>query len=294
LKQSLPSGYCISLIVTLLFIASIFSFRSNTVYASYYARESFTVGDGTISGPIVPIEDPHKYQQAQTARAILFKMPLDELFDKFSARYFVLSGKLVNGTYKYSFALTVQKGGSQLAALELVDNPEAHTQLIIAGTPTREFLERQGAQGDTHQQSLPIPSKNMQVAATRVGSQATSWLDPVGLKVNEVFTSLDFSYNHRTVGIRHAHDSRWWLSETGWAEITHRLSSDYGVDNSSAFAKTNDHMQNQPFCVGNLTDVYYEDNVIIGHANGDVSGGVDTWATGTCQGLLHYATVVSG
>ena len=250
----------------------------------------------TITGAVMPIADPAVYR---TSGAIFFESAHVPLRLQ-SATYYIVVGRLTQGHFEYPYQLTAARG-SAVGAIELGANFTTHTQLIAVGVPTSASLAMvmglapAGGQsatstvaGGSHT-AAPSP-----LTASTSGYYRTVWHDPVGIEVNEVKDSISFTYDGIYVDSFGGSDYRWWLSNDGWYEASHSIGSYYNSNHTKATVWTYDHFANGIFCLFQTTHVYYSDNNVYGFGSGAVGGGVNTWASGGCSGLLSYYTVVGG
>ncbi|HEU5376212.1 MAG TPA: hypothetical protein VFV38_12275 [Ktedonobacteraceae bacterium] len=288
LKQKWYSS--LAILVTLL---CMMAFMSNTsiAHAASLSKRSFTVGGGTISGLLTPLENPGHLKTSSTQSSTF---PSD-LLNASGVQYFVITGELVGTHYAYPLEFTANKGQS-LGIVEISSDPIAHTQVIAVGMPTAKLLNPSMQQGKSQSQSQQKTASIVPFTSSGSKSFTTTWYDPVNLNVNWVKDTINFSYNGSIVTSFSGSDSRWWLSESGWFEAGHSIDSGYIGAGSNpqiqAAVYTFDHMQNNTFCAGQTTNVYYSNNAVIANGNGSTSGTINTWDDGGCSSWLHYGTAL--
>lgn len=263
--------------------------NASSAHAASISKRSFTVGGGSISGLLTPIGKPSK-GQAVTAG----------LLDPSGIQYFVVTGQLVGSHDAYPLQFTANRG-QKIGVVEISSDPVVHTQVIAVGAPTDRLLNphtQQGSlQGQTqHETARVVPSRVVPFSSGG-RSFTTTWYDPIGITVNWVKDTINFSYNGTDVTSFSGYDNRWWLSNDGWYEASHYIGSGYtgaGADSHiQAAVYTGDTMQNNIFCVGQSTYVYYSNNAVLANGNGSTFGSISTWDGGGCSGLLHYGTALS-
>lgn len=263
--------------------------------------KSFPVVEGTISGRLMYITNPKLYETINTKSfSKTFGIPDGQQLEEAGRQYFLLTGEQVGEAYYYPLQMTVQPGKA-IAVLELATDPVAHTQLIAVGTPTAQFVHSQHHQGESHQQVLSGQTLTGPGGVPKSASYETAWYDPVGIKVNSVTDTINFTYNGKQITAYGGSDNRWWLPD-GWFEAAHAFSSGHpggnGTGSPLVFFSTFAHMQNNSFCpdlhLGGPTHVFYHNNVLTVYANGAASGGHRTYDNGGCSSWLHYSSILQG
>lgn len=266
--------------------------NTSSAYAASLTQRSFSVSGGTISGQLTPVETPSQLKTASTRSFT----PASDLLEAAGIRYFVVTGELVGTHYTYPLQFTANKG-QKLGVVELSSDPVAHIQVIAVGTPTAKLTNPPTQQGTSRGQSQPKTTGVVPFTSSGSRSFTTTWYDPVNLNVNWVKDTINFSYDGTIVTTFNGTDSRWWLSESGWFEAGHSIGSGYIGAGSNpqvqAAVYTYDHMQNNTFCAGQTTNVYYSNNAVIANGNGSTSGSINTWDDGGCSTWLHYGTALS-
>lgn len=221
-----------------------------------------------------------------------------------NVEYYIVSATQKNdGQYYFDYVLTTYN--ERVVAAPVKYNENDKTLLIKVGTASKneDIKISDGSERATAISSAEAPSKvtplrsNLQssVFATKSGSFKTVWEDPINLNVNSVETNITFSYDGSTVTYIDGSDYREWLRASGWYEDSHRISSHYDYLNGNAVnitVETEATFQNDTFCAGNTTNVYYDPNAITGTYLGNISGQVSTWASGGCSSWLDYYSVL--
>jgi hypothetical protein len=125
------------------------------------------------------------------------------------------------------------------------------------------------------------------VADPRAVSSSSGYVDthtsdPVGIWVNEVKDTVNWSWDNTCVDGDSGSYYYWWLSDDGWQLEGNNWNNNYSC--SAAQSSSYAHFYNYPFCGG--TDVYYNRNVVDGWYNGRLTDSVG-WSLGEyCTGLL--------
>lgn len=127
--------------------------------------------------------------------------------------------------------------------------------------------------------------------STSQATYTTTWYDPVGLEVNHVADTVNWNWNGYTTYFNWGGDSREWLWVTGWFEASHAIN--YYSGSTQVGVWTDDHMQNNRFCAGQTTNVWYQRNGVYGYANGAKGGSVGSSANGGCASWLHWQATLS-
>lgn len=284
-KQKLYRSMTIALLAALVCMLGALSNVSAT-HAAAPSQKSFAVKEGTVSGFLTSISTPHQLTTASTSR----------LLDPSGIQYFVVTGQLVGTRYSYPLQFTANPG-QKIGLLEISSDPLAHTQVIAVGAPTNQLLNPampQGAslQGQTQGKTTRVAPSISNGSASH--HYTTTWYDPVGITVNWVKDTINYGYNGNIVTSFYGSDNRWWLSNDGWFEASHYIGSGYigsaSNPDGEAAVYTGDTMQNNIFCAGNSTYVYYSNNAVIARGNGSAFGSINTWDGGGCSSLLHYGT----
>jgi hypothetical protein len=214
--------------------------------------------------------------------------------------YFVVQGTPKDGGFAYSFSID-SAPQSSAAVVEVAVNAQGQ-QLVAVGTPTatltKELNRVPDASGSGQPPALPSGA-TLQAAAQSHGWFYTMWLDPLNVDLNEVVDAIAWSYDgvHVTSFVG---SSGWnWSSWNGWHPVgTPYVGSYYNSNHTWATVYTNARFETtspfpSPTC--GTSDTYYYANNVYGGGNGQLSGGVNTWATSGCLFLLHYvAGTVSG
>src|SRR5437899_6623357 len=210
-KRSLSLAILVTLLGMLLTLAD-----TSSAYAASFAKRSFAVSGGTISGRLTPVETPSQLKTASTRSFT----PANDLLEAANIRYFAVTGELVGAHYTYPLQFTANKG-QKLGVVELSSDPVAHIQVIAVGIPTARLTNPPTRQGTSQGQSQPKTAGVVPFTSSGSRSFTTTWYDPVNLNVNWVKDTINFSYNGTIVTTFNGTDSRWWLSESGWFEAGH-------------------------------------------------------------------------
>jgi len=258
-------------------------FNITSAHAASIVAKAYKVKDGTISGTLTPLANPSLFP----ARATVFA--IDGLLESEGVQYFVLHGVQEKQGYRYRFLLHANKE-KKVGVVEVSATTETHTQLLAVGTPTAKLLTPPRSKKGALKQSFSTAHLRH---AAQSGNFMTTWWDPIDIAVNWVQDTISFNYNGSVVTSYSGSDNRWWLSETGWFEASHRIGDSYGPGKSSATVWTESHMQNNTFCLGQTTNVYYQDNAVYGYGDGTISGETNTWDDGGCADWLHYTAALS-
>jgi hypothetical protein len=93
---------------------------------------------------------------------------------------------------------------------------------------------------------------------------------------------------------RHDEDTT-WFGGNGWSEVSHGWGKYYNAAKTVITVWTDAHHKTSswfpsPTC--GTTHIYYDANNFYGGKTGGRSGGVNTWATGSCKGLLTFESMV--
>ncbi len=197
-------------------------------------------------------------------------------------RYYVVQGVMAtDGACHHTFFVETTQG--VVAAVEVAVDSVARRQLVAVGQ-VPGFPSINGAQetaaSAAHAPDLGTaagasPTISSTTTSSTGGGAITVWEDIVGLSVNSVGDHIDWSYDGTYVTSFSGRDSRTWLSETGWQEVSHSIGSYYNGSHTVATVYTNDHFATS-LC---HTDTYYYANNVYGFGDGHVGGGVNTWYT---------------
>jgi hypothetical protein len=214
--------------------------------------------------------------------------------------YFVVDGQPKNGGFEYSFTIdSAPQSGANV--VEVAVN-QAGQQLVALGTPTAAFTKviSQGLDGKSTSASpavLPAGVVAPLTSGRRTGSFYTEWLDPINLVLNAVLDQISWTYDGTHVTSFSGGPGLFWDSQNGWHLTSSPYTgSYYNADHSWATIYTNASFETgswfPPTC--GTSDTYYYANNVYGGPNGQLSGGVNTWASSGCLYLLHYWAGTSG
>jgi hypothetical protein len=198
--------------------------------------------------------------------------------------------------------------GVPVAATTIAASLDGTSVVLAVGQPSREglaFLQTLVADASARSDAAAMQSTS-ESAPDSVGALAvwrsthgffsTFWTDPVGLTVNSVIDEAHWQYNGSKVRSLTGNDSRTWLTANGWREVSHSIGSYYNAASTVGTVYTNDHFRTTswfPCPNAGAHDTWYQANNVYGFADGHVGGGVNTWATGTCKGLLSVTAFAS-
>lgn len=182
--------------------------------------------------------------------------------------------------YRYHFDVRQPHGTGRAGGIELAINGATHTELLEAGIIP----------------SGPTPNSICTTCGgggyDRSVGWWTGWYDDAELLLNKVTTWVFWNYNGSQVtAYDHSDVPYVWSSDPAgpWYIVSHSNTGGYG-DSGHTWVYSNSYadMRNTGFCGGKATDSYYEPNQARGYNNGDVGGGMNTYAGGPCSGLIHY------
>lgn len=121
----------------------------------------------------------------------------------------------------------------------------------------------------------------------------TTWYDPVNIKVNYVYDTINFNYDSNYVYPNWAGFGHWWYTTTNWYNVG--WNTNIYTDGNPAqdyVAQTYDHMRNDWF-LATTTNVYYQPNTVKGFPRGVAVGTSNTWDDGLIAWMLHYEKTLS-
>ena len=127
----------------------------------------------------------------------------------------------------------------------------------------------------------PESSAAPSAVSSSSGYVDTHTSDRVGIWVNEVKDTVNWSWDRTCVDGDSGSYYYWWLSNDGWQLLGNNWNNNYSC--SAAQSSSYAHFYNYPFCGG--TDVYYNRNVVDGWYNGRLTDSVG-WSLG------EYCTVL--
>lgn len=195
--------------------------------------------------------------------------------------------KIVHPTYvitQGTYQVTIPKGGT-ISAIELAANPVAHTNLIEIGSPQRlPIPQRSSSRGHFVQSTTKggtTTATNGQTDPSTSGWFQTGWNNWAGCTQSWVQDNISFSYDGTYVTSYSGSDKRWWNS--GWSEVAHAIGSYYNSTSTAATVWTYDKISSS-----NGYYMLYNDNNVVGHGNGSLSGYVNTSSNATGFGYYDY------
>ncbi len=214
--------------------------------------------------------------------------------------YFVVNGTAVRGGFAYSFSIA-SSSRSEAAVVEVAINEQGR-QLVALGTPTAALTKLLSQQPGASASGAPfgtLPATGSPLASgsTR-GEFYTMWEDPLGLDLNEVVDQISWNYDGTHV-TSFSGSSFWnWSSWNGWHTVGNPYVGSYhNADHTWATVYTNAQFETSswfPLPTCGTSDTYYQANNVYGGGNGQLSGGVNTWATSGCLFLMHYVAGTHG
>lgn len=233
-------------------------------------------------------------QMASTSRQVAWLL---------SPEYWIVSTVRPSGPMQVGLEATA---GVPVALVEVSRDPASQQELVAVGAVSPSGIEWFNSQlaaataksstsasstlGDTRS-AVVSP---MGFVATH-GFFSTFWTDPAGITLNSVIDEIHWSYNGSTVTNVTGNDSRQWLSGNFWSEISHSIGSYYNSPHTAGTVWTNDNFRTSsifpPGC--GTTNTYYQSNNAYGSNLGHIGGGVNTWATSGCLGLLSVTAFAS-
>jgi hypothetical protein len=219
-----------------------------------------------------------------------------------SPTYYVLSDTAVGDVLNAQVG--VEGEAVRVVALSRVaideDTGEA---LLAAGEPTEESLARLAASVPNFPQDALLAEgidpigllKPEPIWYSRHGFFATFWMDPLGLTVSDAIDEGRWEYDGTYVRNKWGDDGTYWFDLNGWHQVSHSWGTYYNAPRTWMTVWTDARGQTScgfpPLNCG-TTHIYYDANNFYGGGDGTRSGGVNTWATGSCASLLTYEAMV--
>ncbi len=247
-----------------------------------------------LTGQVERITGPAAMRGAQILPQRQLMIQLD------SPVYYLLRGTTSGDRVKFAFTLEAT-AGVPVAAMAVAYDKAGTSQVLAVGRPTKDSLARLAKMRSDAQarSSIVAPSNGISALATwrsTHGFFSTFWTDPIGLTVNSVIDEAHWQYNGSKVRSLTGNDGRQWLTANGWSEISHSIAAYYNAASTVGTVYTNDHFETRswfPCPHAADHDTWYSANNAYGFADGHIGGGVNTWATGACKGLLSVTAFAS-
>lgn len=210
-----------------------------------------------------------------------------------------VQGQAIAEGCQYSGSIVVHPGQTAVEQDEVSENPSTCTMTLVQGTPANvpgaeanpagwsSVTGSSKASGPTATHAVRRTSSVARALSTHsAGYSKTRFEDPVGIDVNSVKNSVDWTWNGSTVSAATCSYNYGWLSGDGWGLHENNFTCLYNSGPTQVDSSSYVHYKNGIFCVGFDTDVYYDRNHGIGRANGDLVGTWNTSKSGPCSGLL--------
>ncbi len=222
-----------------------------------------------------------------TPGAVSIPLSSTPLVVKDGRRYVVRGQKTKNGTWAYPAKITSPPGVT-VASVELGFNPRSHTQLLEIGRPTTSSLQNAtGGEIWTHSSTTSDPSGSFEVVwhdfagiSLAIVKDSISWTNGGGYV--SAFTGSEYLYNNQ---------------HTGWALTGSSFMRYFANGHTKAVVQSGAGFLNAIFCPTITQDpaaetfISVQYNHAVGHANGMLTGYVNTWASGGCTNLIGYYTI---
>ncbi len=238
------------------------------------AVRSSTPAVWVVSGPVRPLADPAWYAATvRTPAASDHFLPLTD------PHYYQVT--LTPGSAPPPLTLTAAPGQT-VAAKEVAANPQAHTALVEVGIPTAYSIVDPAPQGAPR----IVPEIVRRPVSGGDGSVSgayaeTGWNDFLGITVGIVWDFISFTYNGSDVVLAHS----WQWQAAPFPDGDYFLEEMHGQTGSGpAVAGWTNALEVAPYW-GNSA-IHWDDNLVIAHGNGSVTGFAHTWASGSDAMLL--------
>jgi hypothetical protein len=239
------------------------------------AMRSTTPAAWGVSGPVRPMADPARY--AATVRLPAASNNFLALTD---AHYYQVT--LPAGSALPPLTLTAAPGQT-VAAKEVAANTQAHTVLVEVGTPETGALSAATPPAS----ALGIAPDMIQPPGSGGDGSVnsayceTGWNDFLGITVGIVWDFISFTYNGSDVVSAHS----WQWQAAPFPDGDYFLEEMHGQTRSgSVVAGWTNATEVAPYW-GNSA-IHWDDNLVIAHGNGSVTGFAHTWASGPDAMLL--------
>lgn len=241
------------------------------------------------------------YREAENDKSLRWFSDEQTVLDITEPSYYLAETVNAEGSAAFEFGLEATTDQA-VAASQVAYDEETGEALMAVGFPTMSSLE--GLAGnvadfpawvlDTEADSTTSALAAATWQAGR-GAFGTFWTDPVGITVSNVVTEVRWEYNGTNVRNAAVSDVTGVFSPNGWVQVSHtkgaylNAAKTVATGYSQATHQTSSWFPS-PTC--GTTKVKYYSNSAYGGRTGNISGGVTTWAEGSCRGLLSYTTVV--
>jgi hypothetical protein len=206
--------------------------------------------------------------------------------------YFVLRGKALSGGFSYSFSID-SVPQSAATVVEVAVRADGQ-QLLALGAPSALLTKQLSQDPDASSTGVPAGASpsltaSPMASASRGGGFYTMWQDIAGLNLNEVTDVIGWTYDGTHVTSFTGGSSWNWASWNGWHPVgTPYVGAYYNANHTWATVYTNAHFETSSWFPCGTSDTYYYANNVYGGPNGELGGGVNTWASSQCLYLLHY------
>ena len=253
--------------------------------------------DFRLSGHVERISDPSAVANARMIPEA------QRLIDIESPTYYAVKGDVIGKGVRFSFDLEAT-AGVPVAAIEIAHDPTGRQQILAVGRPTPDSLAKleqmqgsgQASSKTIAREARPEGASTLAIWRETHGFFSTFWTDPIGLTVNSVIDEARWQYNGVNVRSLTGQDLRQWMTANGWREVSHSIGAYYNAGKTVGTVYTNDHFETRswfpcPHAVDH--DTWYQANNVYGFKDGHTGGGVNTWATGVCKGLLSVTAFAS-
>lgn len=285
--MTLRSGIRVAIALILLPLMALGS--AGIVYAAPYVTPTATTTSDAgyqVRGPVQPIADQQAYRDIPGAS---FFDVAGDLQRMTNVSYFVVIGQPATGPAQSNIQIVKPAGTTVVHAVEVAINSTAQTQLFAVGelmaTPSALNGPRQSATAVQGNQVAPALS-----GCWNGGYLQTSWYDPINIQVNYVRDTVNWCGNGTYLTSWSSSYKTGYYSPSGWYEVYGGTTKYVCSCLTWGETYTNDRFVNPNFAHAcNETDTYYRPNGYIFYGDGTSTGDYNTWATGTCASLLHWA-----
>lgn len=293
--MSTKTGYRVAVVVAMMLV--LLAGNAKVAYAAPHVMRDvhqLTAPGYDVRGAVQQVSGLEEYGRAAGAQYFDVKSDLGRMT---GVGYFIVAAQPETAPNGPHFQIVKPAGIGVVRTIEVAVNPVTHTQLVAVGLATTGE-PAQPPNGQIAQ------SPATQGAISAIGGQATAsasgcwnggylktyWYDPVGITVNYVKDIVNWCWNGTYVTSYSGSDSRYWLSDTGWYEVYGGLTKYFSGSFTWGEVYTNDRFVNPNFAhLCNETDTYYRPNGYIFYGDGTSTGDYNTWVTGSCYFMLHYA-----
>jgi hypothetical protein len=216
--------------------------------------------------------------------------------------YYRAQPSAAGGPNTFEFGLETT-GDRVIAASQIAYDDETGEAVLAVGVPTASSLQQLIGETAAGVSAVPTAERTRGVITPKEisywnngrGAFGTWWTDPVGLTVSDVITEIRWQYNGTYVRAPVVDDVTHWFAGNGWTQISHTRGQYLNAAKTVATGFTQAHHATSswfpsPTC--GTTRIKYQSNSAYGSKTGGISGGVTTWAEGSCKGLLSVQAFV--